>query len=778
MQIDFLAADVHLVKTFAMRNGELEKSPYPMVRDFTSHRREVTNLVDLHKALLEAAQNGWCMQKGLLSRSIKDESRAGLTNAADATQLLVLDFDALHGYSTIADTLKPLGLDSYAHIVQWSASAHLPSAASSSPSLSAHVFFWLANPITPQLMKSWLMNACMTHFASSVTLTKSGAALHWPVDPSVMDNSKLIYVAPPVLRGLSSSIKNLGIELVAPKNAPSAVPTSFFNVNPQAVQKARFELLNTLRKAAGYTAIRDSQLKISSGQLYLSKPGVATITGIRAERGFVYLNLNGGDSWGYYHPEDNPEYIYNFKGEPIYKTEELLPEYWASLKKIDPQRPQSKVRYFVCRDFRTDRLYNGVFHVEDQRLEMARAVNEGRLKGFMRQHGQPVPDFIPDFTIEYNPQNQVRFDQDARYINTYEPSAFEGLAPVKVDRIPPTIQRVLTSAIGDKVTVDHWINWFAHIVQNKVKTSTAWVWHGNEGTGKGVIFHNIIAPLLGPSNVSYITSRELEQPYNGYLEHSLIVFVDEIQLPALRGALGLAANLRGFITEPSVAIRRMYSEAYSAKNFSNFILASNMPDPVVVPPTDRRFHVGQFQNTKLVLTPKDLQTIAQELTSFWHYLKSYKVTVDRTREILESEDRTRLMSMSMTAADTMAATLLAGDLEDLVDNMPQKAVLPAETAYVDLVRMLLATGEEKLTRDELLTIFRYRVGEVPESPNKFTSFLKHHRLHTAKIRKGERTFYGLSISWKQDAAWRAATLDALFQPAKVTSMISKKARIA
>jgi hypothetical protein len=227
-----------------------------------------------------------------------------------------------------------------------------------------------------------------------------------------------------------------------------------------------------------------------------------------------------------------------------------------------------------------------------------------------------------------------------------------------------------------------------------------------------------------------------------------------------------------------VAIRRMYSEAYSAKNFSNFILASNMPDPVVVPPTDRRFHVGQFQNTKLVLTPKDLQTIAQELTSFWHYLKSYKVTVDRTREILESEDRTRLMSMSMTAADTMAATLLAGDLEDLVDNMPQKAVLPAETAYVDLVRMLLATGEEKLTRDELLTIFRYRVGEVPESPNKFTSFLKHHRLHTAKIRKGERTFYGLSISWKQDAAWRAATLDALFQPAKVTSMISKKARIA
>jgi hypothetical protein len=67
----------------------------------------------------------------------------------------------------------------------------------------------------------------------------------------------------------------------------------------------------------------------------MSKPGEATITGIKRDRGFVYLNLNGGDSWGYYHSEDNAEYIYNFKGEPVYKTSELLPEYWASINKVD-----------------------------------------------------------------------------------------------------------------------------------------------------------------------------------------------------------------------------------------------------------------------------------------------------------------------------------------------------------------------------------------------------------------------------------------------------------
>jgi hypothetical protein len=46
----------------------------------------------------------------------------------------------------------------------------------------------------------------------------------------------------------------------------------------------------------------------------------------------------------------------------------------------------------------------------------------------------------------------------------------------------------------------------------------------------------------------------------------------------------------------------MYSEPYNAPNYANFIFASNMPDPVVVPPTDRRFHVGTFQPEKLVFS--------------------------------------------------------------------------------------------------------------------------------------------------------------------------------
>jgi hypothetical protein len=63
----------------------------------------------------------------------------------------------------------------------------------------------------------------------------------------------------------------------------------------------------------------------------MAKPDVCTITDMKTERGFVYLNLNGGDSWAYYHPENNPDLIRNFKGEPAYLTKELLPDYWEQL---------------------------------------------------------------------------------------------------------------------------------------------------------------------------------------------------------------------------------------------------------------------------------------------------------------------------------------------------------------------------------------------------------------------------------------------------------------
>jgi hypothetical protein len=187
-----------------------------------------------------------------------------------------------------------------------------------------------------------------------------------------------------------------------------------------------------------------------------------------ATRGFVYLNLNGGDSWGYYHPEDNAEYIYNFKGEPVYKTSELLPEYWASLNKVEPIHA-GQVRYFVCRDFRTDRLYNGMHYVDEDRLDMARASNEGRLRSFLKQHGSQYKTLFLTSTSHTIRTINASSTLKHRFINTYVPSALKLCRAVSKKQSLPMVKRVIESAVGKGEPYEHFLNWLADIVQFKEK---------------------------------------------------------------------------------------------------------------------------------------------------------------------------------------------------------------------------------------------------------------------------------------------------------------------
>jgi hypothetical protein len=329
--VDLLSADTALVKTFTLNHNVIEKSPYPMVRDFTSHRREVTDLRSLLGVLEEGANKGWCMSKGSLKKQIVNESRAGATDANEGTQVLILDLDGLECMD-IDDALNRCGLGNFSHVIQWSASAWItnpipttektrspatspntsvvspkgstatisghtlvdgstspqgpsalaasetlesttslsmtinyltPSAAPSSSSisksqkcsllspdsnnhpfqgtspLSAHVFFWLSHPVSPALVKAWLKKLNIHTFATSITLTRTGAALHWPIDPSVADNSKLIYIAPPgVCGGLQPPSPAPTITLVEREQVAHS-PTTLFTVNPQEVAQER-----------------------------------------------------------------------------------------------------------------------------------------------------------------------------------------------------------------------------------------------------------------------------------------------------------------------------------------------------------------------------------------------------------------------------------------------------------------------------------------------------------------------------------------------------------
>lgn len=762
MDVFFLSADKPIVKRYELGpKGELVKHSYPFVYEVTSHEEHPASLQDLAALMQKYAKQGRCMVKGRLQRRLVHESRKASTDSDEKTDWICLDLDGVEGYQTVDLFLEAIGCGDVEYVVQWSSSMGIENKAG----FRCHIFMRLNQPTHPQLLKYWLQDLNLRVLDTQLELTKTGNSLRWPLDVTTCQNDKLLYIAPPHLgAGIKDPFPgNKRISHVAKKHPTLALP---YPIPTRDTLRERIDKkVQELRVANNLPKRKAAKYKFSGAVEYLTNPDSATITEMKTERGFVYFNLNGGDSWAYYHPEDNPNFIFNFKGEPAYRTEDLLPEYWARLQQnAASYQPNSKgLVFFAFRDFKTSNYYNGFYNANTDKLDLAMAKSESQLRQFMKQHGQPLGECIPDWNLVWDPHNRNVVDPVKQELNTFQPSAYYLLPKLpRTTHMPPTIEKVVQHVLGhDAATVDHFINWLACIVQFQTRTGTAWVWQGTQGTGKGVLFHQIITPLLAEQNVVSKRMEELESEFTGYMENKFVVFIDEIEAGKSLYHSKVTAKLKNLIVEPTISIRRMYTPPYMAPNFASMIFASNKPASVEVAPDDRRFNVGPYQSLPIQLTATEVDVdIPNELTQFFAYLKQYKADPDRARKPLLSAARTTLIDISRTALDTVADALLTGNLEFLWEHLSTakgqnlNALQNLKYApFRELVIELVNTQDPKLTRDELFTIMEWCVGGMPQSPHKFTALLKHHRIYLTQIWKHNRNVRGIDVKWQPDPNW-------------------------
>jgi len=767
MDLFFLSAEHPITKRYELDpTGNLVKHSYPFVYEVTSTNEQPTTLQDMERLIKAHAAKGNCLLKGRLNRTLVTESRKGSTDAAEETDWVCLDLDGVEGYQSVDAFLDAIGCGDTDYIVQWSSSMGIEN----KTGFRCHVFMQLAKRAHPQLLKHWLMHLNLTVLPAQLELTKTGNSLRWPLDVTTCQNDKLLYIAPPVLgpKIKDPFPKNKRIEFHSRKHRtlvlPYPIPTR------DALRELSDKRISELRATNGLPKRKASKYKFASGVEYMLNPDEATVTGTKVERGFVYFNLNGGDSWAYYHPEDNPKFIHNFKGEPSYRTQDLLPEYWSSLQQQAANyQPNAKGQiFFAFRDFKTSNYFNGHYDSQTGRLNMAMAKNESQLRHFMGQHGQPMGEFVPDWNVIWDPHNPNVVDPVKQEVNLFQPSDFylNPLAPVP-STLPPTISKVINHVFDyDKPTVDHFLNWLACIVQFQTRTGTAWVWQGTQGTGKGVLFHHIITPIFGEQNVVSKRMEELESEFTGFMENKFVVFIDEIEAGNSLYHSKITAKLKNLIVEPTISIRKMYTPAYMATNYSNMIFASNKTAAVEIAPDDRRFNVSPYQNTPIQLTATEIDVlIPQELAAFFAYLKSAPANQAVARAPLVSNARDTLIKINRTAIDTVADALLNGDLAFLWDHMSSSSLSnmnPLQavryTPFRELMVDMVQNPGTKLSRDDLFVIFEWCIGNMPQSPNKFTSLLKHHRIHATQIWKDGRNMRGINVAWQIDPAWHKQAL--------------------
>lgn len=803
----FLGSSVPLAKRFSLdAHGQIEKHPYPHVKNFTSYEEQCTDLKEIFAAISKHAALGHCLLKGVISAPLKNQSRAGATRSEDPTDWLCLDLDHAP-YRThqefIANTPVFKGIS---YIVQYSASHGLPDATG----LSCHIYMLLNKPHNVSAIKAWLyhMNLTNPNLRAALTLTRSNAYLHWPLDVTTCQNDKLIYIASPIV-DKDVSYKLSKTELI--QYIPAAQPCLNVAVMKcDSIEKSTKdykEIINAKRKELHIDPLR-TQTRMVKDFIVQSKPGVASITGIKESRGFVYFNINGGDSWGYYHPESDYEYIHNFKGEPSYKTSEIFPDYYRQCREVqikDNAEPTKDGQLILgVRNRKTSELHNIVWNPQTYELEVLPARTLTLLDHFLQGYGKRgyaelnLP--VPTWTLIFDPQSNTVVDETVKVINKFIPSPYMRATrkPAKNLSKAPLIERILLSAVSANEyseTTEHFLNWLAVIFQYKIKTTTAWILHGTEGTGKQLLVNKVIRPLLGEQVVVARRMSELEEKFTGWLECALVAFIDEVQVSSSQRKDIITGDLKNFITDSPVSIRHMGQIAYNAPNYTNFILGSNMPDPVVLPRNDRRYNTGDFQNQRLRVTSKEIDVQLQaELPYFCDYIMQRPADKDQAASVLDTESRRNIMQASRSSIDMVCDAVNDGDLPFLFESMPDNHLLTElhgmNTAlphtYSELMkreaRKLASMGREtrtgnlcidgKLSRDELNVIFQYCIGNMPSSPNKFTRLLKYHGLVTKRLRHSDDgVTYGIEPLWTVTKKWLTDHREMFMeQPARLRSV--------
>ena len=737
--LDFLfAADGTPLRKTRNEDGTLE--PYPMVRDFVSLRHEADSLLGHYDAMVEVAEQGGCLLKGLLDRQLKGESRAGHTNATDTTRWVCLDLDFDGGFEDHDDFMSAIGLGDVSYIVQWSASA------TSTDSLRGHIFFELAEPAVPQTLKLWLrkLNLELEELSHRIELTASGIALRYPLDITTCQNDKLLFIAHP--DGWRGELR---------KRRRDKATLRLGRISPSRVEKMTLQRLNELRKEADLKPLSKTFSTLDP----VAADREAIVTGVKKARGFVYLNLNGGDSWGYFFPENNPEVLYNFKGEPPVTLRTLAPELYheyknrAELADSDADTPRDVTQELdegpiVIRDFATGK-YFAVRRNPQGEIELGPVRSRNHIQDVYGDEDR-VPAVIPNWSVEFDPTTLKRIDEQTKWINEFKPSPYlKGEAFEPCSEVPTTIHKVIWSAVGnDAECYDHFLNWLAFVFQTRRKTKTAWVLHGRTGTGKGTLFNNIIAPLFGREYCPEITLQALLDQFNNYMRTALFVMVDEIKINSGREAF-VEDKLKHIITEEYPVIRAMQTDHRTHRSFTNLILTTNRStDPIPIAPDDRRFNVAPPQREKLELCEADFEAIEQELPAFAGYLKQYNVDVERVRRPLNNLAKLRMQRASEPAHQQILRAFRDGDLTyfmTMAHATVKDSASIARAAYMaSLKRWLRRRGAtQRLSVSEVQVTYQYLTGTtIP--PAKFMRMLEANSIPMAK-RLGEPQ---ISVKWE------------------------------
>jgi len=813
MRVTFLEATngLSLSKHYSKKDGF---KPYPHVKSVTSHKHTLSvdqqGLESLEMLIREHGEKGHCMLKGNLKRDVIDESRAGQTNRTELTNLLVLDIDGVKLPKPITSNDKltsadvtflanqiiaelPIELRDVSYIAQASASLGLKG-----DKVSMHIFMLLSIAMPAKSVKLWLQDVNFESdvFSEQLELSVNGQSLKYPLDTSVADNSKIIFIAPPTFSHVRSNPFETNKDRIVRVDRGQAsfdLAGLMSNISPQRCHEKSQKHKDRLREASGFSK-RQTKVRVTTidniAEEVLVNPDKMAIT-IVDESSFPYIrcNINGGDSGAYYFNMTKPTYMYNFKDEPIFEIEKADKEFFLSIFDRYEERMEEIGKAcmpIVLRDYSTDTFFNGVYDPNTKQFSKEyplTPISKMNIEDFYLNHGKLPPDFIPDARVVFDPTSEdeaINLNTAPYFVNTYQRSTYVRNAetpdtPLEMghgQRIKdkcPLIYTIIDHILGNgEEEFERFINWLAYIYQTRKKTGVSWVLTGTQGTGKGIFYSRILRGLFGTPHVPMKFLQSMEEQFNLYMRDALFLVVDEFHMAsASTSASKMADKLKNQITEPTITIRGMRSNQVEVESYTNYLFLTNRVDAVNIETGDRRYNVAPKQEEKLlekfpgIAKQLDSGQLEKELYHFAGMLKTYKVDSHLAKTAVNNLAKEQMRNVSMSVFEEFCQAIKDGRLSYFTDilDINTATILHANEieAAQRLVKSWIAQAKQPyliVPKEHLRTVFHVQTEQNPRlSQREFSKRMSRNGIETERKRpvgSGRNTnpVTGIIITWK------------------------------
>ena len=810
--ITFLSAasSVRLAKTITQDKVK----PYPLVKNVNSFTFETDGtpegLAQRLEIYREHAGYGYALHKGSLKRQLQNESRRGSSDTNDLTNTLIIDVDDwktdIDMSSPTNQTVEQVAEEFIALLPEEFQNASYIAHASASFGLrkgraSVHIEFLLAHDIAPRALKDYMLhlNLNIPEIEEQLELTKSGHALSWTLDPSVVDNSKIIYIAPPIFSGATNPFADDDERwtLVTKSNTQLDIQDAVGDVNPTKLSTDKKKKLRTLRKALGLPVADHKTRRINVGGAdvnIIEKPNSMRIEVYDVNDEFAIFNINGGDSHAYWCRLDTPDIIYNFKGEHPFQFSKADPEgydaflesYADKLTKVNPRKTEvfydrkTSRHYIVQIDMNTGRVAQNA-----QGSQEFYSYDKGDIENELANRGIPKPEIIPSYTMEFMPQTDVILDKANEIFNRFMPTEFMKRPPEIDDvfknigyeygkdnqisallrSLCPNIHKIMWHLVGnDNECYEHFVNWLAYCYQERRVSTTAWVMTGVQGTGKGVFYTKVIQKIWGQEYADVLKIDNFEDAYDGNMANKLMIALDEIRMGDSGNPTKALDRLKSLTGNDINSFRHMRQERVQLPCYFNFMIFSNHIDAMLIENGDRRFNVCPPQMVKLAVKHPELDNVADkavepEIGLFASFLKYFDCNPIQARTALDNEAKRNMQTRSSTSVMQFFQAIKYGDLEYFIqyileeqgDPLNLKEAHRLANAKLIVKKWVQDCADEistNVSTTEMRLVYLALYPEKDMSPNKFNSMLGKNDVEVKRMRDDEGVrFSGITVTF-------------------------------